>query len=113
MRTLNPISKMMISILGVVGEMERVQIKERRSTCEAPLRGFYLIRLCLALQLQSFNGFKGLPLLQSRFKSLVHTVHRHVCCSFYHINYSSQLSLRNASTTCFIKIARSATSRVH
>ena len=26
----NPISKMIISILGVVGEMERVQIKERR-----------------------------------------------------------------------------------
>ena len=26
----NPISKMMISILGIVGEMERVQIKERQ-----------------------------------------------------------------------------------
>lgn len=39
----NPISKMMISILGVVGEMERVQIKERQieGIRIAKLKGVY------------------------------------------------------------------------
>ena len=42
----NPISKMMISILGVVGEMERCQIKERQNEGIriAKMKGIYLGR---------------------------------------------------------------------
>ena len=43
----NPISKMIISILGIVGEMERVQIKERQieGIRIAKLKGLYTGRL--------------------------------------------------------------------
>lgn len=42
----NPISKMMISILGIVGEMEKVQIKERQidGIRIAKMKGIYLGR---------------------------------------------------------------------
>ena len=71
----NPISKMMISILGVVGEMERCQIKERQveGIKIAKMKGIYLGRKTGSREtalsfLSKENNKKALDYLRKGYK---------------------------------------------
>lgn len=73
----NPISKMMISILGVVGEMERSQIKERQleGVKIAKLKGTYKGRVKgssedVATFLSKEKNKKALELLKKGYKAV-------------------------------------------
>jgi DNA invertase Pin-like site-specific DNA recombinase len=73
----NPIAKMMISILGVVGEMERTQIKERQveGIKIAKLKGIYKGRVegskeSVAAFLGKENNKKSLELLNKGYKAI-------------------------------------------
>lgn len=73
----NPIAKMMISILGVVGEMERVQIKERQveGIKLAKAKGVYKGRVIgskedIATFLGKYKNKKSLELLKKNYKAI-------------------------------------------
>lgn len=73
----NPISKMIISILGIVGEMERVQIKERQreGIKIAKIKGVYLGRKTGSKEdtfrfLNKPKNRKALELLKKGYKSI-------------------------------------------